>query len=257
MTEAKAGIVPAGPGTAPRRASMRRKSRETEVVVTLDLDPAEPSARIDSGIGFLDHMLGALAVHSGWALALSCRGDLEVDDHHSAEDCAIALGEALAAALAKGVAAGARPRRFASAYAPLDEALARAVVDLSGRPFCRAELGLQGARLGGLAGENAQHFFWSLAASAKMTLHVDVLAGENAHHRAEAAFKALALAFKEACAVEQKPGQAVDQRSVQALGQRSAGSAGESTKGAVRLEELGDEAAAAAFAGLKGGRDDR
>ena len=91
------------------------------------------------------------------------------------------------------------PRRFGSAYAPLDEALARAVVDLSGRAYCRADLALGGARLGDLAGENAVHFFWSLASAAKMTLHVDVLAGENSHHKAEAAFKALALALREAC----------------------------------------------------------
>jgi imidazoleglycerol-phosphate dehydratase len=238
--------------TSARKAAMRRKSRETEVVASLDLDPAEPSARIDSGIGFLDHMLTSLATHAGWALELSCRGDLEVDDHHSAEDCAITLGETLALALAKGVAEGRKPNRFGSAYAPLDEALARAVVDFSGRPFCRAELGLAGARLGDLAGENAQHFFWSLAAAARMTLHVDVLAGENAHHRAEAAFKALALALKSACAVEPRPGSAAARS-----GEGSGGSAGESTKGAVLLEELSDDGLAAALARLDGGRDGR
>ena len=125
-----------------RRIAIRRKSRETEVLVALDLDPESPGAEIDSGIGFLDHMLGSLATHAGWRLSLACRGDLVVDDHHSAEDCALALGEALARALAKGGAAGGSPRRFGSAYAPLDEALARAVVDLSGRAYCRADLAL-------------------------------------------------------------------------------------------------------------------
>src|SRR5512142_733470 len=104
-----------------RKASLRRKSRETEIIVALDLDPEAPTAEVDSGIGFLDHMLTALAVHAGWKLALLCRGDLEVDDHHSAEDCAIALGEALSRALSSK--AGAAIRRFGSAYAPLDEAL--------------------------------------------------------------------------------------------------------------------------------------
>jgi len=179
-----------------RKAALRRASRETEVVVALDLDPERPRAEIDSGIGFLDHMLGSLALHSGWSLSLACRGDLVVDEHHSAEDCAIALGEALARAVAKGVSAGRPPRRFGSACAPMDEALARAVLDFSGRPFCRTDLALEGARLGALAGENVVHFFSSLASSARMTLHLDVLAGENSHHKAEAAFKALALAFR-------------------------------------------------------------
>jgi imidazoleglycerol-phosphate dehydratase len=222
-----------------RRAAIRRKSRETEVLVDLDLDPASPSADIDTGIGFLDHMLTSLATHAGWRLALACRGDLVVDDHHSAEDCALALGEALARALARGGS----PRRFGSAYAPLDEALARAVVDLSGRPYCRAELGLSNARLGELAGENVQHFLWSLAFSARITLHVDVLAGENAHHRAEAAFKALALAMKEACAPT-------------AAAVTASEGAPESTKGSVLLEELDGAAWAAAAARMKGERDD-
>jgi imidazoleglycerol-phosphate dehydratase len=222
-----------------RRIALRRKSRETEVLVDLDLDPAAPSADIDSGIGFLDHMLASLATHAGWGLALACRGDLVVDDHHSAEDCALALGEALARALAKGPS----PRRFGSACAPLDEALARAVIDLSGRAFCRAELGLAGARLGALAGENVQHFLWSLASAARMTLHVDVLAGENAHHRAEAAFKALALALKEACAP------------AGAAGAANGPASPESTKGSVLLEELAAADYAGAAARLKGGRD--
>jgi imidazoleglycerol-phosphate dehydratase len=224
---------------AARKAAVRRKSRETEVVAVLDLDAEAPSADIDSGIGFLDHMLTSLAVHAGWSLKLFCRGDLVVDDHHSAEDCALTLGETLASA----IASGGPPKRFGSAYAPLDESLARAVIDLSGRPYCRADLGLSGARLGGLAGENVQHFFWSLAMAARITLHIDVLAGENAHHRAEAAFKALALALREAVALASSDG---------------AGPAGtnegrgpESTKGSVLLETI-DEAD---FVRLKGGLD--
>jgi imidazoleglycerol-phosphate dehydratase len=227
-----------GSGSTARRVALRRKSRETEVLVDLDLDPDAPFAEIDSGIGFLDHMLTSLATHAGWRLALACRGDLVVDDHHSAEDCALALGEALARALARGPA----PRRFGSGLAPLDEALARAVVDLSGRAYCRAELGLSGARLGELAGENVPHFFWSLASAARMTLHVDVLAGENAHHKAEACFKALALALREATAA---PSGAA----------ASPGSIPESTKGAVTIEEMRGDDWANAVLRLKGSPD--
>jgi imidazoleglycerol-phosphate dehydratase len=238
-----------------RRASLRRKSRETEVLVALDLDPDAPSADVDCGIGFLDHMLTALAVHAGWKLILLCRGDLAVDDHHSAEDCAIALGEALAIALSSK--AGPAIRRFGSAYAPLDEALARAVIDLSGRAFCRAELGLSGAALGGLAGENVQHFFWSFASSAKMTLHVDVLEGYNAHHKAEAAFKALALALREASSAREPSSRANRGDAAEAAGDAGhAGGGAASTKGSVMLEELGEaewERMAARLKGTKNG----
>ena len=179
---------------AKRNAALRRSSRETDIVLALDLDGGE--IEVDTGVGFLDHMLRSLALHAGWGLGLACSGDLEVDEHHSVEDCALALGEALS----RSLAAGPSPKRFGTAYAPLDESLARAVVDLSGRPYCVAELGLAGARLGELAGENVAHFLYSLAMAARLTLHVDVLRGENAHHRAEAAFKALALALREASA---------------------------------------------------------
>jgi len=233
-----------GESTKARRVALRRKSKETEVLVDLNLDPDRPSADIDSGIGFLDHMLTSLATHAGWALALACRGDLVVDDHHSAEDCALALGEALARALASGPA----PARFGSGLAPLDEALARAVVDLSGRAYCRTELGLGTARLGELAGENVAHFFQSLASASRMTLHVDVLAGENSHHKAEAAFKALALAFREALAIK-----AARDPAAAAAGPASSGP--ESTKGAVLLEELGPADWARQAARLKGGKD--
>jgi len=233
---------------AGRMAAFRRTTRETEVLVSLDLDPEVPRAEINCGIGFLDHMITALATHAGFGLSLLCRGDLEVDDHHSAEDCALALGEALRQALAKG----GPPRRFGSGFAPLDEALARAVVDLSGRPYCRAELGLSGSRLGGLSGENVPHFFWSLASAARMTLHLDVLEGENAHHRAEAAFKALALALREACALARPSALSPAASAAPTLGAGPGEPTGpESTKGAVLLEEL-DESD---WARLKGGLD--
>jgi imidazoleglycerol phosphate dehydratase HisB len=179
-----------------RTAVVERITKETTVRVELDLSLG--AIEVHTGIGFLDHMLTSLAFHGGMSLSLSCKGDLEVDDHHSAEDCALALGAALGQAL--GDKAGIR--RFGSRYAPLDESLARAVVDLSGRPYAFVELGLVRESLGGLACENIQHFVTSLANAAMMTVHLDVIRGQNDHHRAEAAFKALALALREAGAIE-------------------------------------------------------
>ena len=180
-----------------RTASVTRETLETRVAVELVLDGSGRS-EVSSGIGFLDHMLGALARHARFDLQLSCTGDLAVDDHHSAEDCALALGQALDQALGerRGIA------RFGSAFAPLDEALARAVVDLSGRPCAVVELGLTREALGELACENVPHVFTSLATAGRMALHLDVLRGSNAHHRAEAAFKATALALREAVRIE-------------------------------------------------------
>jgi len=183
-----------------RRAEIVRETKETKVRVAVDLDGSGVCA-IATGIGFLDHMLTALGTHSRIDLDISCKGDLVVDDHHTAEDVALALGQALDRALGdrSGVV------RFASAYAPLDEALARAVIDLSGRPSPSIRLGLRREMLGGIACENLTHFFVSLACAARMALHVDVLCGENDHHRAEAAFKAFALALRQAVAFDPKP----------------------------------------------------
>jgi imidazoleglycerol-phosphate dehydratase len=180
-------------GMSARRAAVSRKTFETAIEVELALD-GTGGAEVATGIGFFDHMLGALAKHARFDLTLRCQGDLEVDDHHTVEDCALALGQALDQALGerRGIA------RFGSAYAPLDEALARAVVDLSGRPYAVVELGLEREALGGLACENMAHFFASLATAGRMALHVDVLRGANDHHRAEATFKAAALALRQA-----------------------------------------------------------
>ena len=178
-----------------RTAKIERETKETRIRVALSLD-GERRTEIETGIGFLDHMVGTLAFHAGWDLELECSGDLEVDDHHTAEDCALALGTALDRAL--GDRAGIV--RFGSAYAPLDEALARAVVDLSGRPWPEVDLGIEREMLGALASENLSHFLRSLTMNLRAAIHVDVLRGENDHHRAEAAFKALALALKAATA---------------------------------------------------------
>jgi imidazoleglycerol-phosphate dehydratase len=178
-----------------RRSEMVRETRETKVRVELSLDGGG-GAEVQSGIGFLDHLITTLARHARFDLRLTCAGDLHVDDHHSVEDCGLTLGSALDQALGdrRGV------RRFGSAHAPLDDALARAVVDLSGRPYASIELGLRRESLGQLACENIPHFLISLAAAARITLHVDVLRGINDHHRSEAAFKALALALRDAVA---------------------------------------------------------
>lgn len=189
------------PDLTPRRADVSRATRETDISVSLILD-GEGRTDVHSGIGFLDHLLAALALHARFDLVLACRGDLELDDHHTAEDCALAIGTALDRALGdrRGIA------RFGSAYAPLDEALARAVVDCSGRPFARVALGLTRDRLGTLSCENIPHVLASFATAARLTVHVDVLTGENDHHRAEAAFKAAALALRDAIARDARAG---------------------------------------------------
>jgi imidazoleglycerol phosphate dehydratase HisB len=180
---------------APRCARIVRTTAETTIVLSLRLD-GRGDAAVRTGVGFFDHMLTALARHARFDLELGCRGDVEVDDHHTVEDCALALGQAIDQAL------GERRdfARFGHAYAPLDEALARAVVDMSGRPWPAIRLGLEREMLGTLACENVTHFFNSLAIAARCSLHVDVLEGDNDHHRAEAAFKATALALRQALA---------------------------------------------------------
>jgi imidazoleglycerol-phosphate dehydratase len=176
-----------------RHADISRKTRETEIALALTLDGAG-EASVRTGIGFLDHLLSALACHARFDLTLTCTGDLHVDDHHTAEDCALAIGSAMDRALGDRVGIA----RFGWAWAPLDEALAQAVVDLSGRPFARVHLGLSRPTIGGLAAENVSHVLSSMATSARITLHVEVGHGSNDHHRAEAAFKAVALALRQA-----------------------------------------------------------
>lgn len=178
-----------------RTARIERRTAETSVTADLLVD-GKGTTDIRTGIGFLDHLLAALARHARFDLTLSCDGDLQVDDHHSAEDAALVLGQALDQALGdrRGIA------RFGWALAPLDEALARVAVDLSGRPYAAVDLGLKRETLGSLSAENVPHVLRSFATAARITLHADVLKGENDHHRAEAAFKATALALRQAVA---------------------------------------------------------
>jgi len=179
----------------PRTAQLNRKTKETDIELSLCLD-GTGDIDVQTGIGFLDHMLTALTHHAGFDMRLMCKGDLHVGQHHTAEDCALAIGGALDQAVGerRGIA------RFGSAYAPLDEALARAVIDLSGRPHHEIMLRLRRDAVGDVASENLRHVLQSLAIGARATLHVDVLRGDNDHHKVEAAFKATALALRQAVA---------------------------------------------------------
>lgn len=183
--------------TSTRAAEVRRQTAETKIELSLDLAGTGESS-IRTGIGFFDHLLTSLAKHARWNLRLDCQGDLEVDDHHTVEDCGLAIGAALDQALGerRGIT------RFAHAYAPLDEALVRSVIDLSGRGGAWVELPLGREAIGALSCENVPHFFRSLASSARLTLHLDRIRGENAHHIAEAAFKSFALAIRAATALD-------------------------------------------------------
>lgn len=178
-----------------RKATLERVTGETRIEISVDLD-GSGQTDIKTGLGFLDHMLDALGRHSRLDLRVSAAGDTEVDDHHTVEDCAIVFGRALAQAL--GDMTGVR--RFGSAYAPLDESLARAVLDLSGRPWPEINLDLGRETIGDVATENLTHFLRTLAMEGRFGLHVDVLRGDNDHHKAEASFKAVALALREAVA---------------------------------------------------------
>lgn len=176
-----------------RRAEIARKTLETDVHVILSLD-GDGLTEVATGIGFLDHLLSTLAKHARFDLTLRCKGDLYIDDHHTAEDCGIALGQALDQALGdrRGIT------RFGAGHAPLDEALSRAVVDLSGRPFSCVELHLAREKVGELSCEMIPHVIASMATASRSCFHVDVLKGQNDHHRAESAFKALAVALRQA-----------------------------------------------------------
>src|SRR2546426_360621 len=178
-----------------RRAEVSRKTRETDVRLRLDLDRPVPAA-VRTGVGFFDHMLTALATHGRFGLEVEARGDLHVDQHHLVEDVGIALGTAIREALGTDL----RIRRFAHAYAPLDDALALAVVDVSGRGYLHFDAQFRRARVGGFEVDLAAEFFAALAANARINLHLAVIHGRNAHHQLEALFKALALALRDALA---------------------------------------------------------
>ena len=176
---------------APRTASVQRRTRETEITVELDLDAASPP-QVATGLGFFDHMLEQLGTHGGFGLRLQCRGDLHIDEHHTVEDCALALGQALREALGDKRGIG----RYGFTL-PMDEAQASAVLDLSGRPWFAFEGGFARERVGDLPTELVPHFFHSLCQAGGITLHLAVR-GDNAHHQVEACFKAVARALRQA-----------------------------------------------------------
>jgi imidazoleglycerol-phosphate dehydratase len=193
--DAQAGTAPA---PASRRADMARTTSETEIRLTLDLD-GTGRAEVATGVGFLDHMLTALARHGMLDLTVAAKGDVHIDDHHTTEDVGIVLGQALRQALGekRGI------RRYGHALLPMDEALAEAALDISGRPFLAWSVPFARPKIGSFDTELVEEFFRAFAFNAGLTLHVTLKAGSNAHHVAEACFKAVARALR--MAVEADP----------------------------------------------------
>ena len=179
-----------------RKAEINRKTKETDIKISLDIDGSDTSA-IDSGNGFFDHMLSLFARHGLFDLSVKCKGDREIDFHHSAEDIGICLGQAFAEALAdfKGIV------RFATAFVPMDESLARVSIDLSGRSTLVYSVELIDRTISNFECDLAHDFFKAFADNARITIHVDLLRGRNSHHSLEAVFKAFGRALCQACAI--------------------------------------------------------
>jgi len=176
-----------------RTATVSRKTRETDINLTLNLDGTGKNS-IETGIGFFDHMLTALAVHSGMDFSLSAVGDLFVDSHHTVEDTGIVIGKAFAEAVGQKIGIA----RYGSAYIPMDEALGFCAVDISGRPFLVFNAEFSDDRLGDFDTCLAEEFFRAFAFNAGITMHINLLYGKNDHHKCEAIFKAAAHALKQA-----------------------------------------------------------
>lgn len=182
-----------------RQAEIKRATKETDIRVALDID-GEGKSAINTGVPFLDHMLDLFARHGLFDLEVTCKGDLQIDDHHSVEDTAICLGQAFAGALGdkKGIA------RYGAAYTPMDETLARAVVDLSGRSYLVYQVRNTRDRIGTFSVELAEHFWHSFAEHCKCNLHIEVLYGRNQHHIIEAVFKSAARALSQATRINDR-----------------------------------------------------
>jgi imidazoleglycerol-phosphate dehydratase len=179
-----------------RTAAKERKTQETQIRLELDLDGGEAS--ISTGVGFLDHMLELLARHGRLGLRVEASGDLETGAHHTTEDVGIVLGQALDEAL--GDRSGIR--RYGSALVPMDESLGECAIDISGRPYCAFDADLPATSIAGFDTDLTEEFFRAVANSAKLTLHLWVRSGTNAHHMIEAAFKAFARALRDAVAID-------------------------------------------------------
>ena len=187
-----------------RKAKISRKTAETEISVGVNLD-GTGARKMATGVGFFDHMLDQLARHSMIDIEVSCKGDTHIDDHHSVEDCGIALGQALREAL--GDKAGIR--RYGECHLAMDDALVRCALDLSGRPWLVCNLDMPTPKIGSFDTELVREFFQALATHGGITLHVDQLHGFNSHHIAEAAFKAVARALRMAVEPDPRAGGAV------------------------------------------------
>jgi imidazoleglycerol-phosphate dehydratase len=187
-----------------RSATIERNTKETRISVAVDLD-GDGKSDISTGIGFFDHMLDQIARHAPLDLKVAATGDLHIDGHHTVEDVGIALGQAVAKAL--GDRAGIS--RYGDAHVPLDEALARVVVDISGRPFLVFDVAFPSARIGEFDTELTREFFQAFATNARIGLHVEALRGVNSHHIAECCFKGFARALGKAAALDPRRGGAV------------------------------------------------
>ncbi|WP_195820632.1 imidazoleglycerol-phosphate dehydratase HisB [Roseobacter sp. MH60115] len=187
-----------------RSHTLTRSTAETEITVTLDLD-GTGSYDNQTGVGFFDHMLDQLARHSLIDMTVRAQGDLHIDDHHTVEDTGIAIGQALATALGdkRGI------RRYGACLLPMDDALVRAALDLSGRPFLIWNVDLPTAKIGTFDTELVREFFQALSTHGGITLHVDMLHGLNSHHIAEAAFKSVARALRDAVEVDPRKADAI------------------------------------------------
>jgi imidazoleglycerol-phosphate dehydratase len=188
---------PAAPALAPRTAEISRNTAETQITVKLNLD-GSGKASLSTGIGFFDHMLDQIARHGLIDLDIQAKGDLHIDGHHTVEDVGITLGQAVAQAVGdkKGL------RRYGHAYVPLDEALSRVVVDFSGRPGLEMHVPFKSGMIGSFDSQLAYEFFQGFANHAFVTLHIDNLRGDNAHHQAETVFKAFARALRMALEID-------------------------------------------------------
>ncbi len=182
-----------------RTAKIERKTNETDILIEINIDGTGQS-HIDTGIGFFDHMLQLMAFHGPFDLKVICKGDLYVDDHHSVEDIGIALGQAFCDALGdkKGI------KRYASSYIPMDEALCLVSIDISGRSYFVFNVEFETEKLGSMSTQNFKEFFRAFSHNAGITLHINLLYGENDHHKIETVFKAFSKALKEAASIVAK-----------------------------------------------------
>jgi imidazoleglycerol-phosphate dehydratase len=182
--------------TMGRTAEINRETKETNISLRLDLDGGE--AKVSTGVGFLDHMLDLLARHGRLGLQLEGSGDLETGAHHTTEDVGICLGQAIDQALGDRASI----RRYGSALVPMDEALGECAIDVSGRPYCAFDAKLPAVTIAGFDSELAEEFFRAVSSNSKMTVHIWVRSGSNAHHMIEASFKAFARALRDAVSID-------------------------------------------------------